>query len=276
MFERYTERARRVIFFARFEASRLGVLEITPEHLALALFREDAGLRGMVPSGAMEQIRRAIESETRAGDKISTSVDLPLSAASKRILAHAAEESDRLSHGHIGTSHMLIGLLREPSRAAELLVGHGVTLERAREAASAVPKAAPGETPEPDTATRASLHQMLDALPEDKLLQAVSALLHTRQARPPIPSRLTEARERMIESLRAFGGTGMIGGGPMAAAMMAGQRETTIESHRFHHGHEITLIERLRLSDDGKTLHIAIEVRGPKGSQTWSGDFDVS
>ncbi len=136
MFERYTEKARRVIFFARYEASQFGSPYIETEHLLLGLVREDKALanRFLRSQAAVESIRKQIESHTTVREKVSTSVDLPLSHECKRVLAYAAEEAERLSHKHIGTEHLLLGLLREEkSFAAEILHERGLRLATIRE-----------------------------------------------------------------------------------------------------------------------------------------------
>src|ERR671912_1269570 len=136
MFERYTEKARRVIFFARYEASQFGSPYIETEHLLLGLLREDKALanRFLRSHAAIESIRKQIESHTTVREKVSTSVDLPLSHECKRVLAYGAEEAERLSHKHIGTEHLLLGLLREDkSFAAEILHERGLRLSQIRE-----------------------------------------------------------------------------------------------------------------------------------------------
>lgn len=137
MFERYTEKARRVIFFARYEASQFGAPAIEAEHILLGLMREDKGLTNRFfrhAQASIESIRKEIEGRTILREKISTSVDLPLSAEAKRVLAYAAEESERLQHRHIGTEHLLLGLLREEkSVAAEILHERGLRLNSVRE-----------------------------------------------------------------------------------------------------------------------------------------------
>src|SRR5881409_2290092 len=136
MFERYTERARRVIFFARYEASQFGSTTIETEHLLLGLIREDKNLtnRFLRDHSSIESIRKQIEGRTTIREKVSTSVDLPLSQECKRVLAYAAEEAERLSHKHIGTEHLLLGLLREEkSFAAEILHERGLRLSTLRE-----------------------------------------------------------------------------------------------------------------------------------------------
>jgi ATP-dependent Clp protease ATP-binding subunit ClpC len=136
MFERYTEKARRVIFFARYEASQFGSPYIETEHLLLGLLRGDKALtnRFLRGQGKVEAIRKQIEDHTIAREKVSTSVDLPLSNEGKRVLAYAAEEAARLSHQHVGTEHLLLGLLREENSFAALLLKEcGIMLSRIRE-----------------------------------------------------------------------------------------------------------------------------------------------
>jgi len=136
MFERYTERARRVIFFARYEASQFGSPYIETEHLLLGLLREDKALtnRFLGPHASVENISQQIESHTMAFEKTSTSVDLPLSNEGKRVLAYAAEEAERLGNPHIGTEHLLLGLLHEDKCfAAVILQERGLRLDTARE-----------------------------------------------------------------------------------------------------------------------------------------------
>ena len=136
MFERYTEKARRVIFFARYEASQFGQPYIETEHLLLGVLREDKALtnRFLKSHSSVESIRRQIEKHTTIREKLSTSVDLPLSNECKRVLAYAAEEAERLKHKHIGSEHLLLGLLREENCfARQILKERHIELEKARE-----------------------------------------------------------------------------------------------------------------------------------------------
>ncbi len=137
MFERYTERARRVIFFARYEASQLGSAAIETEHLLLGLIREGKGLTSrLFAKGrlSMEQIRKDVEGRSPFREKVSTSLEVPLSAECKRVLAHAAEEAERMLHSYIGTEHILLGLMREErSVAASILADRGMRLAGTRE-----------------------------------------------------------------------------------------------------------------------------------------------
>lgn len=132
MFERYTEKARRVIFFARYEASQYGSKTIETEHLLLGLFREDHALvrRFLHERGGMQSIRDTIESQITRGERISTSVEVPLSTECKRILNNAAEEAERLGAQYVATEHLLLAILREHGTlAARLLEDRGLTLD---------------------------------------------------------------------------------------------------------------------------------------------------
>jgi hypothetical protein len=158
MFERFTEKARRAVSFARYEASQYGNSYIETEHLLLGLWREDLALRGILDDPDVEQpstrgrltdsefraavervlstsdIRAAIEQHITRRPPISTSIEVPLSADSKKALLFASEEAERLGHRHVGTEHMLLGILRvEDSLAAQIVRGRGLTPEKLRE-----------------------------------------------------------------------------------------------------------------------------------------------
>jgi len=129
MFERYTEKARRVIFFARYEASNYGSWCIETEHLLLGLLREDRSLAKWFPGQAdiEPEIRSEIEKRITRGERISTSVAVPLSAECKKVLDLAGETADRLGHRGVETEHILIAILRiESSMAAQILIARGL------------------------------------------------------------------------------------------------------------------------------------------------------
>ena len=137
MFELYTERARRVLFFARYEASQLGSISIETGHLLLGLIREGKGLTSRIFARfhlSHESIRKEIEGQFGFREKVSTSVEIPFSTETKRVLQFAAEEANRLLHNYIGTEHLLLGLLREErSVAASILTAQGMRLSTVRE-----------------------------------------------------------------------------------------------------------------------------------------------
>ena len=137
MFERYTERARRVLFFARYEASQLGSISIETEHLLLGLIREGKGMTSRIFARShlsLDVIRKDIEGRTISREKVSTSVEIPFSTETKRVLHFATEEADRLLHNYVGTEHLLLGILREERCvAASILVEKGMRLNTVRE-----------------------------------------------------------------------------------------------------------------------------------------------
>lgn len=136
MFERYTEKARRVIFFARYEASQYGSPFIETEHLLLGLFREDHPLSRKLLNnkGGAQSLRDEIESQVTRGERFSTSVEVPLSAECKHILNMAVEESQRFGTKHVATEHLLLAIMREEGCfATRLLTERGLTLAWLRE-----------------------------------------------------------------------------------------------------------------------------------------------
>jgi len=99
MLERFSERARRVLFFARVETSELGSIRIDTEHLLLGLVHDGKGLTGRLFADAgivPDDIRDEVLRRVPARSKTSTSLEVPFSAAAKRVLQHSAEEADRL------------------------------------------------------------------------------------------------------------------------------------------------------------------------------------
>ena len=123
MFERYTESARRVILFARYEASQFGSPSIEVEHLLLGLLRCDsARIKVWLPTLKSKAIRQQIDAHAPRRAPISTSRDLPLSDDSKRVLQYASDEAGIANDKRIGSEHLLLGLLLEgQSFAGQLL-----------------------------------------------------------------------------------------------------------------------------------------------------------
>lgn len=134
MFERYTEKARRTIFFARYEASQYGSHAIETEHLLLGLVREDKRVFGWIPKAQnSEAVRRRIDVWVEREPSISTALDLPLSQACKHVLHRAKDEADRLNSRSIGTEHLFLALLREENcQTRDLLIELGADLDKLR------------------------------------------------------------------------------------------------------------------------------------------------
>src|SRR5678816_3267657 len=119
MFERYLERARRVLFFSRYEASQLGHLSIEPPHLLLGILREASAVVAAVLAQSNLSAESAREEIVRLSGPTTTSVssrvEIPFSADTKRALGYAAEEADRLHAGRdpdpgIDSDHLLLGV----------------------------------------------------------------------------------------------------------------------------------------------------------------------
>ena len=137
MFEKYNEKARRALFFARYEASKLGSRVIEAEHVLLGILRE--GEESVMSLFARfdvkpDEIRREIEGERVFVERVSSTADLPLSEETKKVLAYAAHEAEGMAHTAVGSEHLLIGILRvESSLAMRVLTHAGLDLYAVRE-----------------------------------------------------------------------------------------------------------------------------------------------
>jgi ATP-dependent Clp protease ATP-binding subunit ClpA len=137
MFERFSESARRAIFFARKEALQSGSSQIEAVDLLLGLLQEDSDL---IPRADAEIIRREIKGENYLRLPETTVVDISLSEDAKKRLAAAAEEAEGLRHRAVGTAHLLLGLLRKPNPAiARTLQNLGLDLEEEKERLKSFP-----------------------------------------------------------------------------------------------------------------------------------------
>jgi len=137
MFDRFTERARKVIALAREEAGRLGHDYIGTEHLLLGLIREGGGVAAAVLENLnvdLERVRLEVEKLVVMGGGTLTLGEVPFTPRAKKVLELSVEETQNLGHNYIGTEHLLLGLIREGEGvAAKVMEGLGVKLEKARE-----------------------------------------------------------------------------------------------------------------------------------------------
>jgi ATP-dependent Clp protease ATP-binding subunit ClpC len=120
MFDRYTEKARRTIFFGRFAASEYGAVQIEAEHLLLGLVKEglERGLR--FPEGTAESVRRTILAEMPTGrNRTGTSVDMMLSKDARQVLEMADKEREAMGDKELHTGHILLAFLLVPNCLAE-------------------------------------------------------------------------------------------------------------------------------------------------------------
>jgi ATP-dependent Clp protease ATP-binding subunit ClpC len=144
MFEKYNEKARRALFFARYEASKLGSRVIESEHVLLGILREgEETVTELLRRFHIkpEEIRREIEGERIFVERISSTAELPLSEESKKILAYASHEAESMLHSTVGSEHLLIGILRvEGCLAMRILAQHGLDVYSVREEVLALAK----------------------------------------------------------------------------------------------------------------------------------------
>ena len=141
MFEKFTEKARRVMFFARYEASQFGAESIQSGHLLLGLLREAEKTStqlldrmGVQTSALRERLIAALTPRDKKITPSSTSIDIPMEEEVKRILQHATSESAKLNHKHVGAEHLLLGMLKEEHcLAGRLLREMGADLIAAKE-----------------------------------------------------------------------------------------------------------------------------------------------
>jgi hypothetical protein len=250
MFERYSERARRVIFFARYETSRYGGKTIETEHLLLGLLREDAQLLEVLlhRPDVYSDIQARIETRVTTGERVPTSADLPLSEECQRILGYANEEAERLSHRFIGTSHLLLGILREKGCLAEqLLAEAGLTLDAAREVV-----AKSEDTPDSEPSARVDrspIHALVDKVPPDHLGQ-LKILIENLLSDLPLGG-------RRISSVHGDADSSIIA-----------------ETRQSIGPHQIYVKEQFHWDPSGNTLRYTHEVTGPLPEQRHSHSFD--
>src|SRR5438477_12008047 len=135
MWQRFTERARRVVFFAQEEAGRLGENYVAPEHLLLGLVRESDSVAARIIDRlgvSLGRIRSEIEKQAPHG-KGRLGQDMALTPSAKRVIDLAYDEARQLNNNYIGTEHLLLGLIREgEGLAARVLDKLGVNLENTR------------------------------------------------------------------------------------------------------------------------------------------------
>ncbi|MDR7417700.1 MAG: ATP-dependent Clp protease ATP-binding subunit [Armatimonadota bacterium] len=136
MFERFTERARRVIILAQEEAKRLNHSAVGTEHILLGIIREGEGVASKVLESlniSPERVRAEIEGAIGRGER-SPHEEVAFTPRAKKVLELALDEARRLGHNYIGTEHLLLGLIREGEGvAARVLEAMGADLDRVRQ-----------------------------------------------------------------------------------------------------------------------------------------------
>lgn len=137
MFEKFTERGRKVIIFAKEEAEKRQNDYLGTEHLLLAILREDDGLPVAILKKmglAIEELRMEVERNLPSGMNLLTFGDIPFTPRAKKVLELAVEEARLLGHNYIGSEHLLLGLIREDEGiAGKILRNLGANLLGARQ-----------------------------------------------------------------------------------------------------------------------------------------------
>ncbi len=137
MFERFTDRARKVMALANQEAQRFNHEYIGTEHILLGLVKEGSGVGANVLKNLdvdLRKVRLEVEKLVKAGPDVVTMGQLPQTPRAKKVIEFAIEEARNLNHNYVGTEHLLLGLLREQDGvAAQVLMNLGLKLEEVRE-----------------------------------------------------------------------------------------------------------------------------------------------
>jgi ATP-dependent Clp protease ATP-binding subunit ClpC len=137
MFERFTDRARKVMALANQEAQRFNHEHIGTEHILLGLVKEGSGVGATVLKNLdvdIKKLRLEVEKHVKSGPDLVTMGKLPQTPRAKKVIEYAIEEARALNHNYVGTEHILLGLLRETEGvAAQVLMGLGLKLEEVRQ-----------------------------------------------------------------------------------------------------------------------------------------------
>lgn len=199
MFNRFTERARKVIILAKEEARRFNHDYIGTEHILLGLIREGEGVAAAVLEKMgldLQTIRLEVEKVVQPGPTTQILGDIPFTPRAKKALELAAEEARALGHNYIGTEHILLGLIREgESVASQVLLNLGLDLDRVRnEVLNVLGAVTPGFGQQPQAAPGKSRTPALDAFGRDITQAAQEGKLD------PVINRKNEI-ERIIQIL---------------------------------------------------------------------------
>jgi ATP-dependent Clp protease ATP-binding subunit ClpC len=169
-FEKFSERARRVLTRAQEEAQRFGHNYIDTEHILLGLISEEDGIAAKILSNlgvVLTKVRGAVEFIVGRGEK-QASGEVGLTPRAKRVIELAVEEARRLNHNYIGTEHILLGLLAEGEGvAAGVLESFGITLDRTRAEATRLSTQGQAAAQTTATAKSATKTPTLDQLGTD-------------------------------------------------------------------------------------------------------------
>jgi hypothetical protein len=208
MFERFTDRARRVVVLAQEEARRLNHAHIGTEHLLLGLIREGEGVaaRALEALGINRAaVRREVEEIVGRGQQPPPG-HIPFTPRAKKVLELSLRESNQLGHNYIGTEHILLGLLREGEGvAAQVLVKMGVDLNRVRQQVMELLRGYTGDRPSAGSRERArppdDVLARLDSL--DQRLEAIERWVGMRPDASDLGEEIVRARREKEAAIDA-------------------------------------------------------------------------
>jgi len=213
MFERFTDRARKVMQLANQEAQRFNHEYVGTEHILLGLVKEGSGVAANVLKNLevdLRKIRLEVEKIVQSGPDMVTLGKLPQTPRAKKVIEYAMEEARNLNHNYVGTEHLLLGLLREQEGvAAQVLMNLGMKMEDVREevlnllghgvegaetgdrAAAGQPKAGKSKTPALDSfgrdLTELARQGKLDpVIGREREIERVIQILCRRQKNNPV------------------------------------------------------------------------------------------
>ncbi len=210
MFERLTDRARKVMALANQEAQRFNHEYIGTEHILLGLVKEGSGVGANVLKNLdidLRKVRLEVEKLVKSGPDMVTMGKLPQTPRAKKVIEYAIEEARNLNHNYVGTEHLLLGLLREHDGvAAQVLMNLGLNLEQVREevlnllGAGVESEEAPAETLEPASEASTSTRRTKSKTPAlDSFGRDLTELARNNELDPVI-GRMNEI-ERLIQVL---------------------------------------------------------------------------
>src|SRR5262245_4295069 len=150
MYQRFTDKARKVVQLANQEAVRLCHEQVGTEHLLLGILKEGSGIAATVLGRLgveFRMVRLEVEKAVPSGTEAVRGGWLPKTAGAKRVIEYAIEEAANRSSGFVGTEHLLLGLLRGEGVVGEILLNLGLSIDRVRAELLAVLRGDMGITP---------------------------------------------------------------------------------------------------------------------------------
>jgi ATP-dependent Clp protease ATP-binding subunit ClpA len=210
MFERFTDRARRVVVLAQEEARKLNHSYIGTEHLLLGLVREGEGVaaRALESLGiSLQAVRRDVEEMVGRGPQPAAG-HIPFTPRAKKVLELSLRESNQLGHNYIGTEHILLGMLREGEGvAAQVLVKMGTDLNRARQRVIELLHGRPGKGDQGPLAAEGGFPPAGDVLARlnalDRRLEAIERWVGMRPDLSKLAEDITRVRREKEAAIEA-------------------------------------------------------------------------